>query len=373
MPVVGHGKGFAFPYAFLPWFTAAIFRPLLGDRVVTLWLVAGTVALVAGTFFAFPELRRGWLAAATLANPALLIGLLNGQFAFVWGGAALLGAIGCWRRGQVVAATVLLAAGQTIHPAVICPIALVVVIAALPWERARPALLRNYGISLVFTLPAIYLVLRSPVFVDSSGLVKAWNFLNTVGPRCIIIAIPVILILVSRRRSDAATGMVLLGLVLVLGAIMWVPVGAPFAWRALDREPDQAMAPFLHSSLFRPGQTYRLLRLSDGRVGLYQLLRAGGRVDAEFFPESVLRRSWPSEELYSKALRERHVDVVMIWDSYVQGAHTNERDVLDHMAGNPPARCDGPLVCVRLLDSTTSYRVYSVTSAGAAPTSSPAT
>ena len=44
---------------------------------MTLWLVAGTVALILGTFFAFPELRRGSLAAAALANPGLVIGLLE--------------------------------------------------------------------------------------------------------------------------------------------------------------------------------------------------------------------------------------------------------------------------------------------------------
>ena len=41
MPVIGHGKAFAFPYGFLPWFTASLLHPLLGDWVVTLWLVLG--------------------------------------------------------------------------------------------------------------------------------------------------------------------------------------------------------------------------------------------------------------------------------------------------------------------------------------------
>src|ERR1041384_6150237 len=45
MPVLGHGSAYAFPYAFLPWFSAALVRPLLGDWAVTLWLVLGFVGL----------------------------------------------------------------------------------------------------------------------------------------------------------------------------------------------------------------------------------------------------------------------------------------------------------------------------------------
>jgi len=73
MPIIGHGKAFAFPYGFLPWFTASLLYPLLGDWVVTLWLVLGFVGLVAAMFWAFPEIRRGWWAATALVNPTLVI------------------------------------------------------------------------------------------------------------------------------------------------------------------------------------------------------------------------------------------------------------------------------------------------------------
>src|SRR5262249_24325026 len=72
MPMLAQGKAMTYPYAFIPWTTAALLRPLLSDWVVTLWLVAGFVGLVVALFWAFPELRRGWAAAATLVNPALI-------------------------------------------------------------------------------------------------------------------------------------------------------------------------------------------------------------------------------------------------------------------------------------------------------------
>ena len=61
MPIIGHGRAFAFPYAFIPWLTAALGRPLLGDWVVTLWLVLGCVGVAGATLWAFPEIRApGW-------------------------------------------------------------------------------------------------------------------------------------------------------------------------------------------------------------------------------------------------------------------------------------------------------------------------
>src|SRR6476469_8608589 len=66
MPVIGHGEAYAFPYAFVPWLSAAILSPLLGDWVVTLWLVIGTLGVIGATFWAFPELLEGWGPAAVL-------------------------------------------------------------------------------------------------------------------------------------------------------------------------------------------------------------------------------------------------------------------------------------------------------------------
>src|SRR5439155_27378478 len=82
MPVLGHGRAFAFPYALVPWLTAAILRPLAGDWIVTLWLVGGVVGLGVATFAAFPELRRRWWADAILVNPALIAAALIGQLPF---------------------------------------------------------------------------------------------------------------------------------------------------------------------------------------------------------------------------------------------------------------------------------------------------
>ena len=98
-----------------------------------------------------------------------------------------------------------------------------------------------------------------------------------------------------------------------------------------------------------------MLRTTDKRVGLYQLIRAGGRSDAEFFPESELRQSWPSTRAYSKVLDAHHVDAVMVWRSYEREHHTNERHLLDELS---LASCRPPRACMHLRLVTGDYRLY---------------
>ena len=43
-----------------------------------------------------------------------------------------------------------------------------------------------------------------------------------------------------------------------------------------------------------PGATYRVLRGGDGKLGMYHVLRAGGRLDSEMFPESMAIRNFPT-------------------------------------------------------------------------------
>ena len=77
MPELGHGDAYAYPYGFANWTTAAIVWPVLGNWGVTLWSALGAVGCIAATFVAFPELRRGWWAAAVLANPAIIESLFK--------------------------------------------------------------------------------------------------------------------------------------------------------------------------------------------------------------------------------------------------------------------------------------------------------
>ena len=357
MPVIGHGKAFAFPYGFLPWFTASLFHPLLGDWVVTLWIVLGFLGLVVTMFWAFPEIRHGWWAATALVNPALVVAPIIGQLPFIWGSAMLMAAIGCWRRKRYIEAAVLAGLAQATHPAVVLPIALVLVLGYLYWGSERRQLLRCYAISLVIALPATWIVFVSPVFVDSSPWVIISNFFGTLLVRSFVFLVPIILLLFQRLRwSWLPIGGFLFALVLnlALGGVL----DTRYAWGSLNRTPDTDLMQFVNSRQFEPEKTYRIIRAGDGKVGMYQIVRNGGHLDSEFFPESIDRRSFPGTDGYSRFLRTRRVDYVIVYDSYDRTYRTNEHALLEELSTQGLEACDETVVGADLLTRTKHFDVY---------------
>lgn len=325
---IGHGDALAYPYAFLPWTTAALVRPVLGDWATTLWLATGAALLITATFWTLPETRRPLPAAAVLLNPVLVEGLVLGQLPFLWAAALLLAAAGCWRRGWRVAAVVLAGAAQGSHPAVLLPITgLLAAFWFIAGERRRRALALAYAASLVLALPGVAMVLLAPAIEDSGLRAALANLAGTAGLRAAVVAVPAAVAwLAAQGRRRALTVLALAALALNL---LLVPLrDTAYAWQAFFRSPDTSFEAYLDSTAFEPGATYRLLRVADGKVGMYQLIRAGGRLDSEFFPESINRRSWPDARAYASFLAGRHVDLVVIYSTYDARYQTNEHDLL---------------------------------------------
>jgi hypothetical protein len=353
MPVLGHGDAFAFPYGFIPWLSAALLRPIFGDWIVTLWLVVGALGVIATQWWAFPELRGAWWTALLLANPMLVEGPLLGQLPFLWSVAMLFAAIALWRRGNQLPAGVALGLAQATHPAVLLPIVGSLVLARLIWEPHRTRLLACYGLSLAIAAPAALLVVASPSVGDSSTRTLVANFFDTVSLRAIVVAAPFIGLVVQRTPLARIPAVILIGLV-GLNLIL-VPIRKnEFAWTALTRSPDESLQTYIHSSDFEPGATYRILRVSDGKVGMYQLLRGGARLDSEPFPESIDRRSFESTAAYTAFLSKRKVDYVIIYAAYDERYGTNEHALLRALAAARP--------CARLGGGAPGYDVFAIKS-----------
>ena len=339
MPVLGHGEAFAFPYGFIPWFTAALLRPLLGDWVVTLWLVLGALGAVVAGFWALPELRRGYWPALLLVNPPLLDALVSDQMSFLWAVLMFFAAVACWRRERIWAAVLLCGLSQATHPPVMLPtVGLCVLIALWRDPGSRRRLLSAYIVTVVMALPAALLVLLSPTVADTSRSVQLSNLLGTDGYRSAVIGLPFVLVWLQSHRPTAAGW--LLPSLIVLNLLMLPPRDGFYAWGALLRRPDQSLLTYTSSSQFVPGATYRILRVadglqSDGKVGMYQLLQAGAKLDSEFFPESIDRRSWDSTADYARFLESRHVDYVVIYNAFDRHYGTNEHDLLRQLAAHP--------------------------------------
>jgi hypothetical protein len=112
---------------------------------------------------------------------------------------------------------------------------------------------------------------------------------------------------------------------------------------------------YLESPEFVAGQTYRVLRAEDGKLGLYHVVRAGGRLDAELFPESMAIESFESPDDYARELCRRDVDRVLHFDSYARVRKTNEGELLEQMVADPGA----PLTVTHVADLGDG-RVYAV-------------
>lgn len=334
MPVLASGEAYTFPYASVPWITAAFLWPLFGDWTVTLWLVIGFVGTVVATFWAFPTLRRGWWAAATLTNPALVIAPLLGQLPFLWSIACFTAAIGCWRRGRVVWAVVLTALAQIIHPAVVMPIVAVVVVLWAPFEqRARRwPMLGWWALTVVVSLPAAWMVFSSPVVAQTSTEAQVLALLQTVGMRFLVLGIPIGLVLVQRLRPPLWTPVALTVVFVVLQVPMYRPFGMNFAWGAMWRDPVPSVDAFADSDGMVPGRTYRVLSGFDGKYGLYAVVRAGGVLDAEFFPEGLHRGGFSTLEGYARFLRSRDIERVVVFPTYGERyQRSNEPERLEEM------------------------------------------
>jgi hypothetical protein len=357
MPVVDHGHGVAYPYGFLPWTAAALIRPVVGDWSVTLALVAGAAAVIAATFWSFPEVRHGWWAAAVLVNPALVTSPLLGQIPFLWASALLLVAIGAWRRGWSALAVVSAGLAQATHPAVVLPLAAAVVIGSLPWQRHRRRLLAAYAVSLLIAAPAVWVVLSSSVFSDTSATTKAIEFIDTLAPRCLVIAVPIVLAIAARRHRPWLGPVAWIALVAATAG-SWSPLGMPVAWRGLRSQPDTVLADAVgHDAAFPSDAVYRVLRIGDGKVAMYQVLQHQARLDSDFFPEDIDRRSWSTPDAYAAFLRSRGVDDVVVWRGYDGGTGTDEHALLDRLTAGAGCRVG---VSAALVEHTHDYDLYRI-------------
>ncbi len=360
-PQLAHGEAYAYPYGFLNWTTAALVWPLFGNWAVTLWTALGAVGCIVATFVAFPELRDGWWAAAALANPAIIEALLFGQQSFAWAAMLLLFGIAAWRRGHPAWAAVLVGLGQATHPAIVAPIALVVVLLTLPFERRRLALIGWYALACVIAIPAATLALASPTQGDIALGPKIVDFLDTFGPRVLIAVLPMFYVLL-RKVGWAWLGPFALVVSLGFSIGFEYPLNVGAQWNALVRHGTNTseLDAYLHSPQFVPGATYRVLTGYDAKLGMYHVLQAGGRLDSEMFPESMAIKNFKNVEEYEQLLCDRKVDQVLAFDSYTKSRRTNELALLEELA-----RANGP-VRIHELAGGSDWRAWAVDRSGCA-------
>src|SRR5689334_21654664 len=83
---------------------------------------------------------------------------------------------------------------------------------------------------------------------------------------------------------------------------------------------------------------------------MYDILRAGGRLDSEPFPESIDRRSFSTGDACLAILAKRRVDYVIVYGAYDRRYGTNEHALLRALAADNR--------CVRPTVSSAEYDVF---------------
>ena len=367
MPVLAHGRALAFPYGFIPWMFAVLLWPLMGEWSVTLTLGLGFVGLVVSTFWAFPELRRGWWAVAVLLNPALVEGLLLGQLPFLWAATMLVCAVGCWRTNRRASAVILAALAQLTHAPVLIPLTALLVLWWQRYEPDRRTLLKGWIASVVVSLPAAAIVFLSPVTAQTSPIWSLWVEVETVALRALVLVIPLVLVWLQRREWRPDAPIIVAG-VLVVAQIVTIPIsGMSVGWNALVRVPDRIGVAIPKSTAFVRNATYRVLTYGDGKYGQYAVVRAGGRLDSEFFPEDMHRRSFRNRDEYVRFLQKRQVDFVVVDTRYYK-FHTNEEELLNELTSMSGANGCPEGVRVQKVDQQPKFSVFRISRSCESPT-----
>ena len=103
MPVIGHGRALAFPYALVCW--AQRGSPSAARGRLDRDLVVGprNGGAHRGDVLGVPGVATARRAAAVLVNPALVVASIIGQLPFLWGASMLMGGAACWRRRRYAA------------------------------------------------------------------------------------------------------------------------------------------------------------------------------------------------------------------------------------------------------------------------------
>src|SRR5262249_39652805 len=93
---------------------------------------------------------------------------------------------------------------------------------------------------------------------------------------------------------------------------------------------------------------------------MYQVVEHHGRLDSEFFPESIARHSWPDVAAYSQFLKNRRVDYVIIFESYDREWRTNEHDLLRELKHRSSRPCAESLVGAHTVTAKRAFDVYRI-------------
>jgi len=329
------GKALAFPYAVVPYLVTALPYTVLGDRAVTIAIVAGFAFYGYAATRARPALRDPRLLALIYVNTFLIEGLLSFQFAFLWACGFFFMCVEAVDRRRWATAAVWAVLAVTTHLFVgAVAIAGYTLFAIIRRRRDALPLLSAMAVAALVVLPYALYVRTTPA-VESTPTQHIWGTLRYMARfRGAEVALP---FLVSMFAG------VLRPLFLPAFAAMAVTFGVRLEGKhvnvyGLKHNASPFYSEFIRSPQFDKSLTYRVLEPNDREDGADQLIRSGAVLGQEFFDQSQFRLWWDTPQMYTCFLGAKKIDVVLLEKDYIPKFNRNEHTRLAEFEQQGKAR-----------------------------------
>ena len=315
------GKALAFPYAVVPYLVTAIPYTFIGDRAVTIAIVAGFAFYGYAATRARPALRDPRLLALIYVNSFLIEGLLSFQFAFIWACGFFFMCVEAVDKRRWKTAAVWAILTVTTHMVLgAVAIAVYTLFAIVRRRRDAVPLLTAMVIAALVVLPYALYVRTTPA-VESTPTQHIWGTLRYMARfRGTEVALPFVVSMLAGVLRP-----LFLPAFLALAAVLGMRFnGKHVNIYGLNHNSRPFYGDFVRSPEFDRSLTYRVLEPNDRENGAYQLIKNGAVLGQEFFDQSQFRLWWDTPEMYTCFLGAKKIDVVLLEKNYIPKFNRNE-------------------------------------------------
>ena len=329
------GKALAFPYAVVPYLVTAIPYTLIGDRAVTIAIVAGFAFYGYAATRARPALRDPRLLALIYVNSFLIEGLLSFQFAFIWACGFFFMCVEAVDKRRWKTAAVWAILTVTTHMVLgAVAIAVYTLFAIVRRRRDAVPLLTAMAIAAVVVLPYALYVRTTPA-VESTPTQHIWGTVRYMARfRGTEVALPLLVSMLAGVLRP-----LFLPAFLALAATFGIRLqGKHVDTYGLNHNSNPFYGDFVRSPEFDRSLTYRVLEPNDRENGAYQLIKNGAVLGQEFFDQSQFRLWWDTPEMYTCFLGAKKIDVVLLEKNYIRKFNRNEHTRLADLEQQGKAR-----------------------------------
>jgi len=319
------GRALTFPYGIVVYLATAIPYAVLGDRAVTVAMVAGFVFYGYAATRARPALRDPRLLTLIYINTFLIEGLVSFQFTFIWAVGFFFMCVEAVDKRRWVAAAVWAVLAVTTHPfAGAAAVGGYTLFAAARRPRDAVPLFTAMAIAAAIVLPYALYARTTPSVATTRESYLLGTLRYMARFRGTVVLLPLVVSMLAPVLRP-----LFLPAFAAMALVFTVRIGhKDVNTFGFGNNSHPFYGEFIRSPQFDRELRYRVLEPNDREDGAYQLIKHGAVLAQEFFDQSQFRRWWNSPEQYSCFLGAKGVDVVLLEKDYPLKWKQNEDKIL---------------------------------------------